>query len=106
VTCDAAHNRIAQRGAFSSPLPLSISSIVEFSTMRQASFSATIDSSTPAISRKAPTRKSLLLSLLQALHCSRRLQTRRVLAQYRHLIARPETADAKSKAAGSAYFGD
>lgn len=74
--------------------------------MRHASFPATIDSATPAISRKASTRKSLLLRLLAALHHSRRLQARRVLAQYRHLIARPETADAKSNIADDAHAGD
>jgi hypothetical protein len=74
--------------------------------MRHASFQATIDSATPAIPRKASTRKSLLLRLLAALHHSRRLQARRVLAQYRHLIARPETVDAKSNVAGDTHTGD
>jgi hypothetical protein len=74
--------------------------------MRHASFQATIDSATPAIPRRASTRKSLLLRLLAALHHSRRLQARRVLAQYRHLIARSETADAKSNVAGDSQAGD
>jgi hypothetical protein len=63
--------------------------------MRHASFSTSIASSTPAVSQDKPTRKSLLALLLDALHHSRSLQTQRVLAQYRHLIARYEGADAK-----------
>ena len=74
--------------------------------MRHASFQATIDSATPAIARKASTRKSLLLRLLAALHHSRRLQARRVLAQHRHLIVRSETIGAKSNIAGDTHTGD
>ena len=71
--------------------------------MRHASFSTSIDSPTPVISRNTPTRKSLLASLLEALHHSRRLQARRILGQHRHLIARPETADANASVEGGEH---
>ena len=35
-------------------------------------------------------RTSILASLLKALHDSRRLQARRILRQYQHLIEQPE----------------
>jgi hypothetical protein len=70
--------------------------------MKHASFPTTIDSaipvaSPPLASPKVSTRLSLLQRLLASLHHSRRLQAQGVLAQYRHLIARPEKADAQSK---------
>jgi hypothetical protein len=68
--------------------------------MRLASISTSIDSSTSAISRKTPTRKSLFTRLLEALHHSRRLQAQRVLGQYRHLIARHQPADMASNTGG------
>ncbi len=55
--------------------------------MRHASFSTSIDLSTPDISLNAPTRKSLFAILIEALHHSRRLQARRIIRQYRRLIA-------------------
>jgi hypothetical protein len=73
--------------------------------MRPALFSATIDSSTSAISRNLPTRKSLYARLLEALHHSRRLQAQRFLAQYRHLIARYQPSDTTSKAGGETDVG-
>jgi hypothetical protein len=90
------------REALSAPLP---SSICGVSTMRHASFSTSIGASTPAISRKKPTRKSLFVSLLEALHHSRRLQAQRVLGQYRDLIARYQPADDKGKIGGDEYVG-
>jgi hypothetical protein len=79
--------------------------IIGVSTMRHASFSTSIASSTPAIFQNEPTRKSLFASLLEALHHSRRLQAQRVLEQYRDLIARYEPADAKGKIGGDEHVG-
>jgi hypothetical protein len=55
-----------------------------------------------AISEEKAARKNLLALLLEALHHSRHLQAQRVLRQYRHLIARPNAADASSNAGGEA----
>ena len=79
--------------------------------MKHASFPTTIDSAVPVASPpvaypKAPRKRSLLQRLLATLHYSRRLEARRVLAQYRHLIARPEAADATSKVTGDTQAGD
>lgn len=73
--------------------------------MSRASFSTSIASSTPAISQNKPTSMSLFASLLEELHHSRRLQARRVLAQYRHLIARYELADTKTNFGGEEDVG-
>lgn len=89
--------------------------------MKHASFPATIDSAVPVTSPpvtsspvaappvaspEASTRPGLFQRLLATLHHSRRLQAQRVLAQYRHLIVRPETTDTKSNAAESGQVGD
>ena len=73
--------------------------------MSLASFSTTIDSSRSAVSRNLPTRKSLLAPLLEALHHSRHLQARWVLGQYRHLIARHQSADTSSNVGGETDVG-
>jgi hypothetical protein len=73
--------------------------------MRQASFSTSIASSTPAISQHVPTAHSPFASLLDALHRSRRLQAERVLAQYRHLIAKYEPPAPTSNAEGDDHVG-
>jgi hypothetical protein len=65
--------------------------------MKHASFPTVIDSTIEVTARKPSTRWSPFQWLLETLHHSRRLQAQRVLRQYRHLIARRETADAKSK---------
>ena len=72
--------------------------------MRHATISTSIVSSPSAISEDKPTRRSLFASILEALHHSRRLQAQRVLAQYRHLIARHEQTDS-TKAEGKTDAG-
>lgn len=62
--------------------------------MRHASFTASIDSSTPAISDR--TARGFFAGLLGALHRSRRLQAQRILGQYRHLIAQSDAVVVKS----------
>jgi hypothetical protein len=79
--------------------------------MKHASFPTTIASAVPVTapsiaSPKASARWSLYQWLLDTLHHSRRLQAQRAIAQYRHLIARPETADTKSNTAESTQVGD
>jgi hypothetical protein len=73
--------------------------------MRLASISTSVASPTSAISRNIPTRRSLFSRLLEALHHSRRLQARRVLAQYRDLIGRYQPSDMTSKARGETDVG-
>jgi len=68
--------------------------------MRHASFSTGIGSSAPAISNRTTRRKGLFASLLEALHHSRRLQARRIIRQYRHLLASSEPNDSKSNIGG------
>jgi hypothetical protein len=113
------HSGVARRGALSVRLASFIFNTCGVSTMKHASFRATIDSAVPVTSPpvtsspvaappvgypEASTRPGLLQRLLAALHHSRRLRALRVLAQYRDLIARPEAADARSKA-GDAQDG-
>jgi hypothetical protein len=58
--------------------------------MRHASYPAAATAPhEAAVRRHKPARSSLFASLLEALHDSRRAQVRRVLRQYRHLIAQP-----------------
>jgi hypothetical protein len=45
-----------------------------------------IESARPAISTGPSRRKSIFAFMLDALHHSRRIQSRRMLRQYRHLI--------------------
>lgn len=59
--------------------------------MTHASFPADgIDTAQPAISIRPSRRKGLFAFLLDTLHHSRRIQSRRVLGQYRHLISRDD----------------
>jgi hypothetical protein len=56
--------------------------------MTHASYSADgIESARPVISIRPSRRKSIFAFILDALHHSRRIQSRRVLRQYRHLIS-------------------
>jgi hypothetical protein len=115
------HSGVARRGALSVRLASFIFITCGVSTMKHASFPATIDSAVPVTSPpvssspvaappvaspEASTRPGLFQRLLATLHHSRRLQAQRVLAQYRHLIVRPETTDTKSNAAESGQVGD
>jgi hypothetical protein len=73
--------------------------------MGLASISTNIASSTSAVSRNIPARKSLFVRLLDALHHSRHLQAQRVLGQYRHLIASNQRADTASNCGGETDVG-
>ena len=56
--------------------------------MTQASYPADgIETARPVISIRPSRRMSLFALVLDALHHSRRIQSRRVLQQYRHLIS-------------------
>ena len=61
--------------------------------MRHASYpypaAATASREAAARGQKA-SRRGIFASIVEALHDSRRLQARRILRQYRHLIVQPE----------------
>ena len=73
--------------------------------MRNASFSTSIVSSTPAIPQQIPRTNNPFALLLDALHRSRRLQAERILAQHRHLIARYQPVVPTSNAEGDEHVG-
>jgi len=63
------------------------------STLKHASFpAAEIAAATKISSNSAP--KGIFAAFLEALHYSRRIQARRVLHQYGHLISATESDDA------------